>query len=103
MTEAPFESQSQKSMLSRGGNEIWYDLAFRHNLCTGQLKKTSILDEYHASDTVNVYSTVPSKAALSDFGVQTVEKSLVHTHARQILSMVFSHYSAQHHLLLSIM
>ena len=59
-----------------GGNEIWYDLALRHNLSTGQLKKTSIPDEYHASDTANVASTVPHKVALSNSGVQTVDKLL---------------------------
>ena len=76
------------------GNEIWYDLAFRNNLRTGQLKKTSILDEYHALDTGNVAGTVPNKVALSNSGVQTVDK---------LLSMVFSRYKAQHHLLLTIL
>ena len=60
---------------------IWYDLAFCHNLRTGHVQETSMTDEYHASHIANAAGTTP-KVALVDSGVQTVDKSTIHSQAQ---------------------
>ena len=74
---------SMESERYESGEEVWYDLNFKHNCRTGQLHETSMLApgaEYYTERIKNKVS-IPPKAALMDSCVQT-EKSIVNSHAQ---------------------
>ena len=59
--------RATESERHESGEEVWYDLNFKHNLRTGQLQETSMLDEYYTEHISNTASIPPKAAQMDSF------------------------------------